>query len=512
MQHRRSNTSLRSWLIFAATALALAAIGWVVWSLATNHDVLPHIDSAHSDTSITVGLTDAPQSLDIRTDGGTAVERALIGNVYETLVTRDNDNTLQPGLAKSWKVSDDGLTYTFTMRSGLRFSNGHALDADDVVWSLQQTVKNQYQGAGDLAALKSVESRDSRTVAITLAKPDPTLPRALAGRAGIVYDSTAKVSYASEALGSGPFTVARFDKRGTITLERNDDYWGAEAGVARVTLLYYADDNALAEAVRGNAVDLALPGDAATANALAGDTALTITHGTSTSKVMLALNNGTDSIFSDQQARKAIRHAVDAGSIAASRPDSAGALGGPIGRLEPGYEDLTGLFPYDPGTASALINNFIAGASYFGVIDLVVPQQYEDIGNTVATQLQAVGLSVRTDVVDGATAEQRIADGQYTIAVTATSGDDDAAAFGTSDNVFRYTSGTAQEAYGNATGATNDKDYQERMRAFAKTVSQDAAADWLYQRNTTVVARDHASGYPTNMTDRYLPLAGIVKK
>lgn len=96
--------------------------------------------------------------------------------------------------------------------------------------------------------------------------------------------------------------------------------------------------------------------------------------------------------------------------------------------------------------------------------------------------------------------------------MTATSGDDDAAAFGTSDNVFRYTSGTAQEAYGNATGATNDKDYQERMRAFAKTVSQDAAADWLYQRNTTVVARDHASGYPTNMTDRYLPLAGIVKK
>ena len=53
----------------------------------------------------------APKSLDIRTEQGTAVEQALLGNVYETLVSRSDTNKLQPGIASSWQISDDGLTY-----------------------------------------------------------------------------------------------------------------------------------------------------------------------------------------------------------------------------------------------------------------------------------------------------------------------------------------------------------------------------------------------------------------
>lgn len=509
--HRRNHSSLRSWLIFIATAVALSVIGWVAWSVIVNHDVLPRGDSAHSNSTITIGLTDAPASLDIRSDADPAVERALLGNVYETLVTRDNANALQPGLAASWTVSEDGLSYTFTLHDGLRFSNGDELDSSDVVWSLQQTVEHQYQGADGLSNLGNVANPDPLTVTITLNHTDPTLLRTLSGRAGIVYDSQAEPS-ATSATGSGPFTVDRYDAGSTLTFTRNASYWGEEADAAAITLRYYDDANAMVTALRDGELDMALPEDKSAAAAVMDDPSLTVQTGSSNTKVILALNNDGDSVFSDVQARNAVQYAVDKESIASAQADSAGAIGGPLSPLEPGYEDLTGMHPYDPDTARSMIAYFAGGASYFGTIDFVVPQRYEALGSTVSEQLQAVGLDVAMEVVDEATLSQRIADGQYTIALTVTSGVNDAAVFGTSDNVFRYTSGSAQEAYSAALDATNDERWRTLLSEYAKTVANESPCDWLYTRNTTIMASSQISGYPTNMTDQYLPLAGIVKQ
>ncbi|MBW3078945.1 ABC transporter substrate-binding protein [Bifidobacterium simiiventris] len=513
MHHKRvGSTALRSWLVFIAMTVALSLIAWPVWSLATHRDILPRMNAVQSSTSITVGLTDAPDSLDIRTDSSPSVERALLGNVYETLVTRDDDNALQPGLASDWTVSDDALTYTFRLRSGLRFSNGDALDSSDVVWSLQQIVQHKYQGVDDLGALKSVDNPNSGKVVITLSKPDPTLLRSLSGRAGIVYDQQAATDYATAALGSGPFTVAKFDKGSSITLASNGGYWGDPSSAGTVTLKYYTDENTMVTDLKNGTLNMALPTSTSETGALADDKNFTVTTGLSSAKVMIAFNNDGNSIFSDQQARQMVRYAVDAKSIAASQADSAGELGGPISQLEPGYEDLTGLFPFDQSKAAGMIAYFAGGTAYFGTIDFVVPQTYADLGNTIADQLRSLGLDVNVETVDDATATERINDGQYEMALAVANGEHDAAAFGTDSNVYRYTNGSAQDAYANAMAATNDKDYQDRLRTFANIVSQDAAGDWLYTRKTVVAAASSVSGYPKNLTDRYLPLAGLSMK
>lgn len=509
---RNDDNSLRSWLVFVATAVALSVIVWLVWSVAAHRSVLPGISSAQSSASVSVGLTGAPDSLDIRTDAAPAVERALLGNVYETLVTRDDDNAIKPGLAKSWKVSDDGLTYTFTLNSGMRFSNGDALDSSDVVWSLQQIVQNKYQGVSALNALKSVTNPNATTVELTLSHTDPTLLRALSGRAGIAYDAQTNQDYATAALGSGPFTLSKYDKGSSIELTRNEQYWGDKSAAERVTLRYYDDEATMVKDLQDGKLDMALPTNTDTTNALVNNAKFTVKTGSSTAKVMLAFNNDGNSIFSDQQARQAIRYAVDTKSIAGSRSDSAGALGGPIGQLEPGYEDLTELFPFDQAKSVSMISYFATGAAYFGAINFVVPQSYESLGKTVTEQLQAVGLTVNMQVTDDATAAQRVKDGQYEVAITVTDGTDDAAAFGTADNVYRYTNGEAQSAWTNAMAATNDKDYQDRLHDFAHTVSQDAACDWLYTKKTVVAAASSVTGYPTNITDRYLPLAKVTVK
>ncbi|MCH9277230.1 ABC transporter substrate-binding protein [Bifidobacterium amazonense] len=509
--HRQKKTALRSWLVFVATTVILSLVAWLGWSWAQGTITLPRATPSNLSTaSVTVGLTDAPQSLDIRTDASANVERALLGNVYETLVSRDDNNQIVAGVAKSWTVSSDGLTYDFTLHRGMTFANGHKLDSADVVWSMQQIVKNKYQGATALSGLASVANPSPTKVTLTLSKPDPTLLRALSGRAGIVYDSEWNGDYATQTAGSGPLEVTAFDKGGSVTLSRNDRYWGDPSGAQTVTLKYYANDDALAKAALNGDVNAFFTPDAAAVKQLDGQSSWQVESGTSTTKVMLALNNDTNSIFSDAQARQIVRYAVDAKTIAASASDSAGELGGPIGPLEEGYEDLTGLFPFDQVKAAQMIAFFATGAAYFGTVELVVPTAYQSLGETVAGYLRSVGIDTNVQAADAATVAQRVKDGQYTMALLA--GDADAAEFGTSDNVFRYTNGTVQDAYKSAMAATNDADYQSRMKTFAKTVSQDAAADWLYSRKTFAAAAKGVTGLPKNMTDDYLPLAKATVK
>ena len=97
----------------------------------------------------------------------------LIGNVYEGLLSRDSDNKVQPGLAKSWDISNDGTTYTFHLNENMNFSNGDTLDAEDVAWSINQLKEQQYYNAIRSKASKK-PTVDSDTVSSRSAPPIPT--------------------------------------------------------------------------------------------------------------------------------------------------------------------------------------------------------------------------------------------------------------------------------------------------------------------------------------------------
>ena len=512
--HRRTSNPLRSWLIFIATATALSVIVAVVWSSLGHAGLVPDPDLSQNRTA-TIGLTDAPDTLDIRTDSDPAIDRTLLGNVYETLLATDDSNTVVAGLASDWTVSDDALTYTFTIPAGLTFSNGDTLDSSDAVWSLQQLIEHQYIGADGLDALAGVTNPDPTTLTLTLSRPDPTLPRTLTGRAGIIRDADATDTVTGDALGSGPFTIASFTPGERIELAANPHHHGDTPASGHITLRYYADATALADALTNGDVDAAAPADptdgAALASALSGgtdDSSFTIANGTSTSETILTFNHEGESILSDEQVRRAVRYAIDNASIAATQPDAASALGGPIGPLEDGYEDLTGAYPYDPDTARRLLSYFYA--NYFGTLDLLVPTAYADLGNTIAGQLSAVGLPCSVETLDRAEVDRRVAEGSYTLAVTTTDGVDDAAVYATSDNVMHYTSGTVQQAWKTAMAATSQQDYETLLRTYAATVGNDAPCDWLYARKTTVAMRDGVSGLTADMADRRLPLARLV--
>ena len=509
MQHSKRDNTWSKWGIFLGVAVALGALVVVGWTFMQNR----FQPGSSLDADVTIGIDDMPQSLDIRSDSSAAAERLLVDNVYETLVTIDQDNKLQPGLATSWKTSDDGLTVTLTLQSGVTFSNGHTLDASDAVWSLQQNVTNKVADVDELGDLASVANPNATTVVITLAKPNPTLLRALSGRLGIVYDSeSSSADYQRKAIGSGPFTVADFQPGHSLKLARSDTYHGTKA--ASNVVEFYAilrrrcaqqGPDRRQSRYGGTGFRLRRP------PVLNGKDGLTVKEGATTDKVLLAYNNGTDSLLSDEQARKAFRYQIDAAGIASAQPDAAGALGGPISLLEPGYEDLTGLYPHDENQAGQMFSYF--GAQYLTTVNLVVPEEYRSLAETIKQQIERQPRpTVNLEVLSDEDYAKRIKDGKWELTVMSMDGTDDAGIFADPDSMFHYDHTEAQQAYADARAATNDADYEARMKAYARLISEDAASDWLYTRKCFTVASTKVSGYPTSMINRRMPLAGLTVK
>ncbi|TPF93942.1 ABC transporter substrate-binding protein [Bifidobacterium sp. UTBIF-78] len=544
------------WGVFLGMVALLSALVWGGWSVLHHRIAWPGFGGAaasSTDGTVKVGVTDVPESLDIRpfaaaastagengTTGATnqlgssadvtaldtvpSAERLLIGNVYETLVTTDQHNQLKPGLATGWTVSEDGLTYTFTIANGATFSNGHTLDATDVVWSMQQSVVAKASGVDALGDLRSVTNPDAHTVVIALGQPNPTLPRALAGPLGAVFDAEGVgIDYATQSAGSGPFIVDGFRPGRSLTLKRNGAYHGTLAASAAVTITAYDDDDALAQAVRSGAIDWApgLGADVATtlrqgaqSEGQSGGQSdgtggkVTVSTGATTSKVLLAYNHGNDSLLSDEQVRKAFRHQIDATGIAASQQDSGGALGGPISAMEPGYEDLTGLFPYDTVKAQSMLAYF--GDEYLTTVNLVVTERWRSVAETIKNQIeQGARPRVNLEVLPDADYAARIQAGTWEMTILSMNGTDDAGMFVDTDSIFHYDDAEAQQAYASARAATNETDYAARMKTYARALSEDAAADWLYTRVCFTAARASLAGYPTAMVDQRLPLAEV---
>ena len=107
---------------------------------------------------------------------------------------------------------------------------------------------------------------------------------------------------------------------------------------------------------------------------------------------------------------------------------------------------------------------------------------------------------------------KRIKDGKWELTVISMDGTDDAGIFADPDSMFHYDHTEAQQAYADARAATNDADYEARMKAYARLISEDAASDWLYTRKCFTVASTKVSGYPTSMINRRMPLAGLTVK
>ncbi|QHC69406.1 ABC transporter substrate-binding protein [Rathayibacter sp. VKM Ac-2801] len=163
--------------------------------------------------------------------GGNYPQALLATQVLESLVSRDADGAITPWLAESWTVSDDALSYDFTLREGVTFTDGTALDAEAVaanIAHLQDPATKSSTGYLAVAKVASVTAVSPTVARFTLTAPDSALLESLA-QPWTAIESPAGIARGEEAnceapVGTGPFTVSEWVKQDHVTLTRNEAY------------------------------------------------------------------------------------------------------------------------------------------------------------------------------------------------------------------------------------------------------------------------------------------------
>lgn len=173
--------------------------------------------------------------------------------VQSTLVRYTSDLTFENDLASGYSLSEDGLTWTFTIRDDAYFTDGERLTASDVAFTLE-TAK-EAQGSVDLTYMEQAQAPDDTTVVITLSRPTSIFLNTLAS-IGIVPEHAYGEDYGTNPIGSGPYRFVEWSPQEQIIFTANENYYGGTPAIKNVTVVFMSEDAALA-AVQAGEVDVA---------------------------------------------------------------------------------------------------------------------------------------------------------------------------------------------------------------------------------------------------------------
>ncbi|SIT89378.1 ABC transporter substrate-binding protein [Microbacterium sp. RU33B] len=495
----------------ALAAAAFAAAGALLLTACTAGSPEPtqtNTGAPNADASVAIRLVLEPSNLDIRETAGAALDQILVDNIYQGLVSRTPEQEIVPSLASEWTVSSDGLTYDFTVREGVTFHDGQPLTPQDVVWSLQTRKDTAtWRDSARLANVQSITA-DGQTVTLTLAEPDSTLLWNLTGRAGLVFKEGDAVDYKTKTNGTGPYTLDSWKQGDSITFLRNDAYWGDKAQVAEVVFDYIPDNQAALNAALAGELDAVTGFDANLTEQVEANGDFTVVTGASTDKGTLAFNQKSGPL-ADQRVRQAIRQAIDHDAIIEAL--GAGATQyGPIPELDPGYEDLADVAPYDPEAARALLAE--AGEEDLS-LTLTIPAFY---GTTIPTilvsDLNEIGVTLQVEAVEFSAWLDKVYSTQdYELSYVLHTEARDFENWANPEYYFTYDNPEVQRLYAESVAATSDEEAADLLRQAAKIVSEDAAADWLFNGASVVAVGSNITGVPSINVNERLNLSELAK-
>jgi ABC-type transport system substrate-binding protein len=302
-----NSTIRRIAILLMAGALALAAAG-----------------TAHAQNAKASGLVVAedvvPQTFD-PTQSSQIRTWYVWQLVYEGLVRADADGKIVPVLASKWSVDASQTVYDFSLREGVKFSDGSPVLADDVVFSFQRLIERGLPYAKDrFKSLESVSKINERSVRFKLKQPDAGFLLNLGspfvvGSAILSQKWTQSHDPKREMMGTGPFQMVSYTPNTQLMLKRNDNYWNKEsaAKVSDLTIRYMPEQSAQIAALKSGQIDLMFP-SAESKLQLKGDPALTTVAVGSTNTVRLNINTNR-APFSNPDFRRAMSLALNRAEI-----------------------------------------------------------------------------------------------------------------------------------------------------------------------------------------------------
>jgi peptide/nickel transport system substrate-binding protein len=461
---------------------------------------------------LSIGLAAEPANLDFTKTDGAAIPQALLYNVYETLVKLDQDGKIVPALAKSWTVSPDRRTYTFTLVDGATFTNGKPFTAQDATFSIER-VKTDWTVSLKAAmdVVDRVQATSPTQLTVTLSRPSNDWLYRMTTRIGAMFSRTGVDKLATDPIGTGPYTLQKWTRGDSITLQRNKDYWGDKPHFASVTLKYFKDPTALNNALLSGTINVI--GTVQTPESLdqfKGNSKYQVIEGLTNGEVVLSFNNGKGPL-TDKRVRQAVRYGIDHKALLDTCWAGRGQLiGSMVPPTDPWYEDLTGLYPHDQAKARRLLQQ----SGKQGVtLRLRIPTLPYAVscGQVVKSQLEQVGFTVKLDQLEfpAAWLTTVFTNADYDMSIVAhVEPRDMPAVFGDPKYYTRYGKPAFRSLLTRADEGTPAQQVED-MRKAARMLSEDAAADWLFLLPNLIVADKDVTGLPKNAISESFELSDL---
>ncbi len=330
--------------------------------------------------------------------------------LYDPLVFQNEKGEIEPALAESWEVSDDGCVYTFKLRQGVTFHNGEPFTADDVIatWEYGKSEDSAWPDRYSMVA--NVEKVDEYTVKVSTDGPKPLLLATMHDFWSIIpneYMAEVGVDgFQEHPIGTGPFMFEEWVKGDHITYKANPNYW--REGLPKVAEIVFRpipDSATRVAAIQADEIDLVQRLSAEEAESLQNVDGVTVISYPVSRIFYIAFNNlttGKGLPTEDPKVRQAMNYAVDVDAII-------DALFGGHGRRAAGYVASSELgfgvvkpFPYDPEKAKQLLAE--AGYPNGFEIDMAGPAgaygSFEEVLQAIAGYLGEVGIKVNLEIME----------------------------------------------------------------------------------------------------------------
>jgi peptide/nickel transport system substrate-binding protein len=495
--------------IRTTTFIALAAAVLITWTATAFADGTLRIGREQDSTTLDPILT--IQNVDIW----------VMDNMNAGLVRVTYDGSgLEPDLAETWTVSDDALTYTFTLRGGLKFSDGSPITPQDVKFSLERLRDQKDSVMGSMyKVVKSVETPDDKTVVITLNEPSaPFLSTLAMFSASVVPEKAVKdrgADFGSNPVGAGAFMLKEWKRGDTVSLVRNPNYWEASrVKLDGVDWLNIPNDNTRVLKLQGSEIEAAVFIPFNQIDTLAKDPNIEIHLDPSSREDNLLINHAHKPL-DDVRVRKAVCAAIDRDAIVKTVLFGHGKVANsfiPAGALY--YNANNKVCGYDPAAASKLLEE--AGAKDLA-LKLLIPAGDSIADQTavlVKDQLGKVGVTVNIEKQEQGQQFQSMIEGEYDLSTTYWTNDiidpDEKVTFsvyGIDDNRSYFTNYKNEKVTKLVEEGRHEMDADKRTAIYAEiqqTVADEVHWIDLYYSPFRNASRKNVQKFYQNPTGRFM--------
>ncbi|MGC1503984.1 MAG: ABC transporter substrate-binding protein [Sulfitobacter sp.] len=472
--------------------------------------------SAAAAADLVIGMQQEPTSLDPTSDATASIDGMMTQNVYESLTVVSENGEVLPNLATSWEVSEDGLTYTFTLTDAAQFHDGTAFDAEDVIFSFNRAMSEDSvnPSKGIFKPIESVTALDGRTVQIKLKNKDAFFLFNMGqGDSAIIAAETVETNNATP-VGTGPFKFDSWTRGDRLTLIKNPGHRdAASVALDKVTFRFISDPAAATAAMMAEELD-AFPGFPAPEllEQFEADPRFRVNQGSTEGEVILAMNNAKPP-FDNIDVRRAISTAINRDEIID------GAMYGkasPIGSFYPphgkAYVDLTGAYPTDTAKAKEMFE--AAGVAGTTMTLRVPPFPYATrSAEIIQAQLSDAGIDAKVENVEwGFWIDEIYKKQNYDMTIIAHTSPNDMGNFARGPKYFYGYDDPKMTALWESISTEADAGKRDMLlKEGQQYLSDQAVHGFLFQLPLLGIFRNEVKGYWSSAPVLYMPLKGVSK-